>query len=1595
MTAKVRLPRKRFFKLRGNEVELAVGLLIAAVIDSQAANATVTRDGLDGASVKPDAGAPTLGQQQTLEQMLGIAPDAVKTISLEELKAHLTPEMLAKLGLDANFLDLLDHDRLAAIRQLESAFRKKIAALASEGGHKLLAQGDDHGAHADHDQESYVGFLGGEISPLLILAGVAAVAGGVILATTSDGGKNDAPVAAADTFTTAEDAPVTFDVRTNDTDANKDSLTVTAINGTAITSTAPVSITGGVVSLGADGRLTFTPTANFNGAPTFTYTVSDGRGGTSTATVTGTVTAVNDAPVAVNDTFTTAEDAPVTFDVRTNDSDVDGDARTVTAINGTAITTTNPVAVTGGVVSLGADGRLTFTPTANFNGTPSFNYTTSDGKGGTATATVNGTVTPVNDAPVNTVPGAVSGSSGTAVAITGLSVSDVDGGTGTFTTKLTIDSGALNALLVTGGATITGAGTGSITLTGTLAQINATLATVSYTGAVGTHPLQVVTTDPSGATDTDTLSVTLSTVVAGIAQDGYLAGSTVFIDANGNGVLDAGEPSTTTNGNGAFAFAGGVSVNGPIVVMGGINTDTGLPNTVVLKAPLGSSVVNPLTTLVSQIMASDPTATLESAKASVSLALGLPANVDVTTFDFLSPSNDPAISLQVQKSAVQIAAVLAIASSAGGTPAEQAAVQSAVLAKLIAAVTTGQHVDLTNLSTIHDLLTGTGLSDTQVTSASLQTAAVNQAVQQAENPADLAESVKELLPEGSQLPPVVTTDHIETTSSVPVTINLLANDVDPEGGNLTITKIGNIPVTRGTVVNVEGGTVTVGDAGEITFTPNPGFSGTPTFEYEVTDPAGHTAVGTVELNITTPTTGPADVLEITQDNVGFVAEHAQDYVAQGITTLDVIGDTLTINGTQAGLLVDAGLHFADSDNVTLEPTGAEGTHLSTTLKGLSDLNVTTVRIQGTELVIDAGMALGDISASSLPVFVGETGDPSVTVNIEAGTLDANFDAGSIASALHSAGVDHLNVVDGSLELSETQALALVNAGLDIVAAADVELNVSEGGVHALAANGSLISEASIDHLDVIGDQVTLTDDEAGSLVNAGVDFVDGDNVTVDAEHTQLNTSLKGLQSLNIDVVRQHFGDALIVDAGSTLDGISTADLPHFGDIGTDPNTIDVTLTVDGGTLDSSTDLSSLAGDLHTAGVDHIAVDGALSLDVAQLAQLGAAGLDFADGSDVTLRFGLTDDFDLAQVVAQGVTHLDFQGDTVEISDSDAANAIALGVDFVESDNVVVHSDGTHLSSSLSDLQALHVDTINVDGSTELHLNAGDLTALTTTDLPQFDVTQTDASLEVTLRVNPAQLDELDRLGAALREAGVDHFGLDQPLDTYDQATLDRMEAISTASGIDFVYDPEPDSGVAISSFIQEPAGEADQGLVQSIIAAFDEAHDHGIGGAVTVQDDVIPALAESGALRAYTADTLVVDGTHSGDQLLTTLKDIADLGVDKVQLAGGSGPAFIDIGSFSGDEVSEIKKLFETLDQNVPTGGIFEGNDHVALVVDESVAHALAQVEGGMEKLAAMGFTQLDVLMESGSTVAPIESNAVEVKLIGQDDDLYKHLHHD
>lgn len=176
------------------------------------------------------------------------------------------------------------------------------------------------------------------------------------------------PNASDDTAQTKEDTTTTVDVLSNDTDLNGDSLTVGRF-------TQPEN---GTVDCQDNGDCTYTPKENFSGDDTFTYVASDGSGESSPATVTVAVAPVNDPPQVNPDSATTKPGQSTTISVLDNDKDPENDQLAVAD-------STQPA---NGQVECTPAGECMYTPNAGFTGEDSFDYTASDGNGGTNTATV-------------------------------------------------------------------------------------------------------------------------------------------------------------------------------------------------------------------------------------------------------------------------------------------------------------------------------------------------------------------------------------------------------------------------------------------------------------------------------------------------------------------------------------------------------------------------------------------------------------------------------------------------------------------------------------------------------------------------------------------------------------------------------------------------------------------------------------------------------------------------------------------------------------------------------------------------------------------------------------------------------------------------------------------------------------------------------------------------------------------------------------------------------------------------------------------------------------------------------------------------------
>ncbi|HEY8360455.1 MAG TPA: tandem-95 repeat protein, partial [Ramlibacter sp.] len=265
---------------------------------------------------------------------------------------------------------------------------------------------------------------------------------------------------------------------TEDGAAITGTLTATDVDGMATPAYTVTGLAGhGTATINAAGAWTYTPAADYNGPDSFTVTVTDNAGNTTTQVISLTVTAVADI---ANDTVTVAEDGTVTTSVRANDT-FEGTPTLTAVTQGAHGTVTIVDAATGTVL---------YTPNPNYNGPDSYTYTVTSG-GVTETATVTVNVTPVDDAA--SFGGATSGSGN----------EDAGSITGTLTVTDAADGITTPAFTVVGNPAH-----------GT-ASINPATGAWTYTPAAdynGADSFTVRVTDNAGNTSTQVISLTVAAV---------------------------------------------------------------------------------------------------------------------------------------------------------------------------------------------------------------------------------------------------------------------------------------------------------------------------------------------------------------------------------------------------------------------------------------------------------------------------------------------------------------------------------------------------------------------------------------------------------------------------------------------------------------------------------------------------------------------------------------------------------------------------------------------------------------------------------------------------------------------------------------------------------------------------------------------------------------------------------------------------------------------------------------------------------------------------------------------------------------------------
>ena len=720
---------------------------------------------------------------------------------------------------------------------------------------------------------------------------------------------NDAPVATDDAQTTSENVALNIPAATllaNDTDVDGDTLSITAVS--------PTSANGGTLAL-IGGIITYTPAVGFTGTDTFTYTVDDGNGLTDTATVSVSVNAFgNTAPVATDDTIgSTPEDTPLTITAATllaNDTDVDGDILSITAVS--------PTSTNGGTLVLLPGGDISYTPPANYTGIDTFTYTVDDGNGGTDTTTVTINVTPpVNDDPVandDTVTTTQDVPLNIASATLLANDTDVDGDTLSVSSvsAVSANGGTVSLNIVSGQITYTPpAGfSGSDTFTYTAADGNGGTDTATVTVAVNATG----NTSPVGINDT--LS-TLEDSSFSITEATLLGNDT---DADGDTLSISAVSSSSARG-GSITFSGGIITYTPALNFNGTDTFTytvddgnggsDVATVTITVIPVNDDPVanddtvvatqnTPLNIITSTLLANDSdvdgdTLTITNVSGvstrggSLTLTNGVitytPPVGFIGTDSFTYEVNDgngatDTATVRITVGAQQTDAVDDTASTREDTPLVLSSTtvlandsNASQVLNVSATSANGGRVSFnpTTGDITYTPAANFNGTDTFTYTAADETGAIT----------DTATVTITVIPVNDR--PDAANDNVSTDENTPLAISvssLLANDTDVEGNTLSITGV------LGTSAN--GGSVTL-SGNTINYSPANGFTGTDVFTYTISDGQGGFDTASV---VVTVAPRPANVGPNAADDSFSVTENA----ALNINASNLLSNDTDANG---------------------------------------------------------------------------------------------------------------------------------------------------------------------------------------------------------------------------------------------------------------------------------------------------------------------------------------------------------------------------------------------------------------------------------------------------------------------------------------------------------------------------------------------------------------------------------------------------------------------------------------------------------------------------------------------------------------------------
>ena len=500
----------------------------------------------------------------------------------------------------------------------------------------------------------------------------------------------------------------------------------------------------------------------------------------------------------------------------------------------------------------------------------------------------------------------------------------------------------------------------------------------------------------------------------GVVSDGYIRGAQIYIDSDNDGIADVGEAlaGVTTDANGQFILPADAP-SGAILAVGGINIDTNVPNTLVLKAPAGSKVISPLTTLVQEVIKSTGASTAE-ASATVVTALGLTVGTDLTTYDpiaALTANAEDVTALAVQKAAAQVATLVTMATESPAEGLSGSAVAEAVIGNLVAQIgnpAAPTTIDLKDNTVVTNALGTASTADSTVITGHTSDIATAStlaeiATQQAQALDDQAPATPTVALTSGSDSGVSSTDLLtnDTTPTIRVNFDSSTNDGTAAMAGDTVTVLQGV-TTLGTAILTA--TDIANGYADLTLSALAG-DGDYTLTATITDAVGNQSAASDSLTIDLDATAPDEpgIDAATTDNVINAAEAAAGVTVTGTTetgtTVTVNGEAATVDGaTWSATLSAAAISGFGEGAETLTVVATDQAGNSTTATHDLTVNtappaVPTFDVVATDNIINAAEAAAGVTITGTT----ETGT-TMTVNGETATVNGATWSATLSTA---------------------------------------------------------------------------------------------------------------------------------------------------------------------------------------------------------------------------------------------------------------------------------------------------------------------------------------------------------------------------------------------------------------------------------------------------------------------------------------------------------------------------------------------------------------------------------------------------------------------